>query len=60
MPSTTFYSRNIVIVELEAEHLCMSMRGIRKPGAKMLTSAVRESSPDRNSRESLLYLMRSS
>ena len=30
-----------VIVELEAEHLCMSMRGIQKPGARLLTSAVR-------------------
>ncbi len=30
-----------VIVELEAEHLCMSMRGIQKPGARMVTSAVR-------------------
>jgi GTP cyclohydrolase I len=29
------------IVILEAEHLCMAMRGIRKPGAKTTTSAVR-------------------
>jgi GTP cyclohydrolase I len=28
-------------VVLEATHLCMSMRGIRKPGAAMVTSAVR-------------------
>jgi len=30
-----------VIVVIECEHLCMSMRGIRKPGAKTTTSAVR-------------------
>ncbi|MGW7534749.1 GTP cyclohydrolase I FolE [Amycolatopsis sp. NPDC054798] len=30
-----------VIVVVEAEHLCMSVRGIRKPGARTTTSAVR-------------------
>jgi GTP cyclohydrolase I len=30
-----------VLVIVEAEHLCMTMRGVKKPGSKMTTSAVR-------------------
>ena len=30
-----------VAVVLEAEHLCMTMRGIQKPGSKVITSATR-------------------
>lgn len=30
-----------VAVVIEAEHLCMTMRGVQKPGAVMITSAIR-------------------
>jgi GTP cyclohydrolase I len=28
-------------VIMDAEHLCLSMRGLKKPGARVVTSAVR-------------------
>ena len=30
-----------VAVEVEAEHLCLSMRGVKKPGSRIITAAVR-------------------
>jgi GTP cyclohydrolase I len=48
-----------VLVVIEAEHLCMSMRGVKKPGATTVTSAVRglmESNPaTRSEAMSLLF-----
>ena len=50
------------IVVLEAEHLCMSMRGVRKPGARTTTSAVRgifgRSQATRNEALSLIFARR--
>jgi GTP cyclohydrolase I len=46
-------------VVIEAEHLCMTMRGIRKPGSKMVTSAMRGAfRSDANTRQEFLELIR--
>ncbi|MEV8474634.1 GTP cyclohydrolase I FolE [Streptomyces sp. NPDC051173] len=49
-----------VIVVVECEHMCMSMRGIRKPGAKTLTSAVRGQLRDAATRAEAMSLIMSS
>ena len=49
------------IVVIEAEHLCMAMRGIRKPGARTVTSAVRGGfKTDARSRAEAMALIRKS
>lgn len=46
-----------VAVVLECEHLCMSMRGVRKPGAKTVTSAVRGQMRDSATRAEVMGLI---
>ena len=46
-----------VIVVIECEHLCMSMRGIRKPGARTTTSAVRGQLRDGTTRAEAMSLI---
>ncbi|MEU6531739.1 GTP cyclohydrolase I FolE [Streptomyces sp. NPDC046928] len=46
-----------VIVVVEAEHMCMSVRGIRKPGAKTTTSAVRGQLRDATTRAEAMSLI---
>ncbi|MET8679286.1 GTP cyclohydrolase I FolE [Streptomyces sp. NPDC004647] len=45
------------IVVIECEHMCMSMRGIRKPGAKTTTSAVRGQLRDPATRSEAMSLI---
>ncbi|MGL5819961.1 MAG: GTP cyclohydrolase I FolE [Phycicoccus sp.] len=46
-----------VIVVLEAEHTCMSMRGVRKPGSRTITSAVRGQLRDPATRAEAMSLL---
>jgi GTP cyclohydrolase I len=46
-----------VIVVIEAEHLCMTMRGVRKPGAKTITSAIRGSMHNAATRSEAMSLI---
>ena len=46
-----------VMVIIECEHLCMSMRGIRKPGSRTITSAVRGQLRDPATRAEAMALL---
>ena len=46
-----------VLVVVECEHLCMSMRGVRKPGARTVTSAVRGSFREAATRAEAMSLL---
>ena len=46
-----------VIVVIEAEHLCMSMRGVQKPGSRTITSAVRGQLRDAATRAEAMSLL---
>ena len=46
-----------VIVVVDAEHLCMTMRGVRKPGARTITSAVRGQLRDPATRAEAMSLL---
>ncbi len=45
------------MVVIEARHLCVEMRGVKKPGALTVTSAIRGSFHDRAVREEFLDLL---
>lgn len=48
-----------VMVIVEAEHMCMTMRGIQKPGSSTVTSAVRGVfANDESSRQEVLSLIK--
>ena len=46
-----------VIVVIEAEHLCMTMRGVHKPGSSTVTSAVRGSMHNAATRSEAMSLI---
>ncbi|MGE8204337.1 GTP cyclohydrolase I FolE [Heyndrickxia sp. NPDC080065] len=49
-----------VMVVIEAEHMCMTMRGVKKPGSKTVTTAVRGTLvDDQYARSEILSLIKS-
>ncbi|WP_035833163.1 GTP cyclohydrolase I FolE [Jonesia quinghaiensis] len=52
----TLHPRGVIVV-VECEHLCMSMRGVRKPGARTMTSAVRGQMRDPATRAEAMSLI---
>ncbi|MBS3739806.1 GTP cyclohydrolase I FolE [Candidatus Bipolaricaulota bacterium] len=47
-----------VLVKIRAEHLCMTIRGVKKPGSKMVTSAIRgKFKTDKAARDEALTLI---
>lgn len=46
-----------VLVVIDAEHMCMSLRGVRKPGSRTLTSAVRGQLRDPATRAEAMALL---
>ena len=54
---TSLNPRGVAVI-LEAEHLCMSMRGIKKPGTKTITQAMRGVfKTDQSARAEIMALM---
>jgi GTP cyclohydrolase I len=50
----------VLVARIEAEHLCMSMRGVRKPGSRVVTTAAREQplqDQDRHIQQTLMSLL---
>jgi GTP cyclohydrolase I len=47
-----------VLVVIEAEHLCMTMRGIKKPGSKTVTVASRGEYEDKEQQQKILHMLK--
>jgi GTP cyclohydrolase I len=46
-----------VMVQLEAEHLCMTMRGVKKPGSKTVTTSYCGAFEEKENRDQFYYLL---